>query len=71
MKYIIQSTTRAAYFAAIHSYTPVYLDRDRAKQFETEQAATEYARRELFTDDSAFKIEPVTEPGAADTTAAR
>lgn len=59
MKYIIKSTHRKEglnYFCAIHGYSPFFNTKENAKRFDSRQAATDYARNELFTDDSAFEI---------------
>jgi predicted N-formylglutamate amidohydrolase len=62
MKFIIRSVFREepnCFFAAIHSFTPFYGTRDKARRFPTLADAEAYAEAELFTDDSAYEVEPV------------
>lgn len=64
MQYIIRSTTRDetnGYFVAIHSFTPFFSTREKARRFSSLEMATAYARTELFTEDSAFEIVVVKE----------
>ena len=62
-QFIIRSnyrrTTPDCYFAAIHSYTPMFFSKDKARRFSSREMATAYARTELFTEDLAFSIEEV------------
>lgn len=58
---VIRSLNRPqarGYFIAIHGFTPFYGDKATAKPFPGHASALAYARRELFTDEQAFCIEP-------------
>ena len=58
-QYIIRSTQRDepnAYFVAIHSFTPFYGEKKKARAFSTSQEAHEYAISELFTSIKAVEI---------------
>ena len=59
MKYIIYSIHCKRYFAAIHSYTAMYFEKAKARQFDSAGEARAYALEELFTRESAFIIETV------------
>lgn len=62
-QFIIKSTERGGeygYFVAIHGYSPHFNLKSRARLFVSEKAARDYAREELFTNDSAFVVEKVT-----------
>ncbi len=58
--YVIRSVERPDgrnYFMAVHSFTPMFGDKFRAKIFASEIEATDYANSQLFTDPTAFEIE--------------
>lgn len=64
--YVIRSLERhddnaPALFCAIHGYSPFYTrDSDKARKFETADAARSYALAELFTHEAgAFDVLPV------------
>lgn len=44
---------------AIHSFTPFYSAKDKAKRFSKVSEAKSYADRELFTTPEAYEIEAV------------
>ena len=56
-KFVIKSLSRNLYFVAIHSFTPFYGEKSKAKQFDNVQQAESYANKELFTTSAAFTIE--------------
>jgi hypothetical protein len=65
MKYIIQSNTRQAerapaFFCAIHGFSPLFVRTvDKARKFATPAEAKTYANAELFTEEKASTIIPV------------
>lgn len=60
MKYAICSTFREGtpnrYFCAFHGFTPMFFGLAQARLFNTAQEATDFARAELFTSDTAFRL---------------
>jgi hypothetical protein len=60
-QYVIRSNERGLYFVAIHSFTPFYGDKAKARRFSSHEMATAWARTELFTSDAAFTVESVPE----------
>lgn len=55
--FVIKSNSRGLYFIAIHSFTPMYGEKEKAKPFPSVQQAESYANKELFTTPAAFTIE--------------
>ena len=59
MKFVIKSKERGLYFVAIHSYTPFYGEKAKARKFRNFNEAHNYAMTELFTAPVAFEIEEI------------
>lgn len=58
-KNVIKSKERGLYFMAIHSFTPMYGEKAKARQFRNFNEAYNYAMNELFTTPEAFEIEEI------------
>lgn len=62
IQYVIRSVNRPEgrnYFAAIHSFTPFFSGKDKARPFDSREEASMYALAELFENRSAYAVEPL------------
>lgn len=57
----VERGVERGWFVGVHGVTPMFSVRVMARRFSTSEMATAYARTELFTEDSAFRVVPVPE----------